>query len=238
MMTSLLLAYLCLEPPAALAQAGALYRTGDCAGAAALYGPVVDAHPQRLGLRLNLARCLAGAGRMGDAIAEAETVVRADPTDAGGVRLWWQLRLAADAQPATGEWLVLLGRLTASSWSAGIVTAWGLAMMLGAYLLPTHRRAWLLGAVALPCLILTIGVTSIAAAAAQPDRVVTVTTATLRAGNGWSYPPAPWLGRRVSVADGTVAVVHKEAANGWRQVFLPDGRVGWLPPGSTRKLPW
>jgi SH3-like domain-containing protein len=34
-----------------------------------------------------------------------------------------------------------------------------------------------------------------------------------------------------------VVVVRAEAVNGWRQIRLADGRLGWLPPGVTRKLP-
>lgn len=223
-------------PLAALAEAAQLYAAGDCAAAAAMYKPIVAAFPDRPGLRLNYARCLAGAGRRGEALLAAAIALHQKPSDWRAWRFWLRLRDEASAPVTTQEWLLWSARLTVSPvgsaavlvciifwwWSQRHATAqrWRHAGLL---LLPA---IWWLAQLAL----------SAAPVWSSPLLVVTQ-NAWLRAGNGWSYPPAPWLGQRATITDGTVVRLQHAAANGWVQVASPDGRTGWLPTTVAARLP-
>jgi hypothetical protein len=159
-----------------------------------------------------------------------------NPSDWRAWRLWLRLRNQAAAPLTTDEWLLWSARLAVSMPSSAAVLAclvvWWWRQRSSTAL--SWRHASLL---ALPTLWWLGLLTQFTAPVWFSPHLVATRDATLRAGNGWSYPPATWLGQRASLVDGAVVRLRTLAANGWIQVTCPDGRIGWLPATVTVRLP-
>jgi hypothetical protein len=72
---------------------------------------------------------------------------------------------------------------------------------------------------------------------AQPAAVVRLDGTVLRHGNGLSYPPHGHQGVPIRLAAGVEAVVRTQRANGWVQLELPGGTIGWVPQDAVYLVP-
>lgn len=244
---TLLLAMLlaCIEPaselaaesPPSIEQGRAAYGRGEYANAAAIFEQRALTEPASPALRLDLARCLWGAGRRGDAIATVSQVHAQHPLHLPALRLLWQFRAASETPWTASEGFEHLIR----GWfSAEAGLAWlGLAVLFGGvtWLWPEQRRlgrrvVLAAGLIGLATLILAVYTWTVP----RPRVVVTVPRAVLRIGCGTTYPPALWLGRPIVVSDGAAGSIQAQRPNGWLQVAFGSGRIGWLPGEWVRPL--
>lgn len=223
-------------PPAPLVEAARLYASGDCAAAAAMYEPIVAVFPDLPALGLNYSRCLAGAGRKGEALLAATSALKQDPSDWRAWRLWLRLRVEAAAPVTAEEWLLWSARLANSTPISAAVLAC-LVVWWWRLRVSTAPHCWHAILLAWPMLWWLGVLTQLTAPAWFSPQLVVIRDVLLRAGNGWSYPPAPWLGQRANLANGAVVRLRTAADNGWIQVVCPDGRIGWLPATVTVQLP-
>jgi hypothetical protein len=67
----------------------------------------------------------------------------------------------------------------------------------------------------------------------RPAAVVRVDGVVLRQGNGLSYPPHVNQGLPIRLAAGVEALVRTRRANGWVQLELPGGKLGWVPQDAV-----
>jgi hypothetical protein len=58
----------------------------------------------------------------------------------------------------------------------------------------------------------------------------------LRQGNGLSYPPVTANGIPIRLAEGVEARVRTERSNGWSQIELPEGTLGWVPSSALLRM--
>jgi len=66
----------------------------------------------------------------------------------------------------------------------------------------------------------------------RPAAVLKHQGAILREGNGLSYAAVVHDNRRINLAPGVEALVLAERNNGWVQLRLSDGTIGWVPTES------
>ena len=64
----------------------------------------------------------------------------------------------------------------------------------------------------------------------QPRGVILATKVEVRAA------PSPGATAQFDLHTGTAVVLRREAEGGWREIEVPDGRSGWVPPGSLEAL--
>lgn len=69
--------------------------------------------------------------------------------------------------------------------------------------------------------------------ATQSMAVVKYQGTQLREGNGFTYPVVARDQARINLAAGVEATLLAESSNGWVQVKLTDGSVGWVPTDSV-----
>lgn len=63
----------------------------------------------------------------------------------------------------------------------------------------------------------------------RPFAVMRLDATPLRQGNGISYPVQVHQGLPIRLGIGVEALVVTERDNGWVQIALPGGRLGWVP---------
>jgi hypothetical protein len=227
---ALLLCALSSQPGPALELAAKWHEAGRCELAAALYDRLAPPPGQPRGefyLAQGNAHFLAGhlaeairAYRRADQLlyrdarvqanlAEARSLVVDAPRDRG-----WQLSTRPEENWISAAVVYLLAWVALACWLQR----------------PTRRR--LLLAVVLFASFLgvfALVVRESLQARRQPFAVVADAEVLLRRGNGDSYAPVMAADTRVRVLRGTEVTVRTSRANGWLQVELPSGVVGWLP---------
>jgi uncharacterized protein YgiM (DUF1202 family) len=70
----------------------------------------------------------------------------------------------------------------------------------------------------------------------RPGGVLKSQGTVLREGNGLSYPMVTRDNARISLAAGVEVLVLAKRSNGWVQIQLADGTVGWAPTDSVYLL--
>ncbi len=215
-------------PRALLVLADKMFQQGNHAGAADIYDRFVESGSQDGRLFLNQGNAHFLAGNLGQAILAYRRAERWIPNDA---RLRANLadargRVLDSPAPSGSFWPeVRLSRplaliFYAAGWLGIVLWVWG-----------RDRRPIVAAIVLWAAAGLLCG--SVArleyADAVRPVAVVAADGVILRKGNGEAYPPKEVNKIAVRLNRGVEARVLSQRSNGWLQIELADGLVGWAP---------
>jgi hypothetical protein len=217
----------------ALLNAQRLFDRGDYAGAAVLYDRLAAQGVNNGTFYLNQGNAHFMAGHLPEAILAYHRAERFMPSHPELRANFAEARRRVIDPPTLPEeatgWLPTAPRATQIRLAlAGYVAAWGL------FLVWLWRPArWLLcsaililgGSIVLGCLCYQ----GDRGDQEQPFAVVTQDNVVLRQGNGLTYAPVVHQGLPVTLHRGTELRVQCQRSNGWLQVELLNGLLGWLP---------
>jgi hypothetical protein len=116
---------------------------------------------------------------------------------------------------------------------AGVLVLWGIANWL--FLLvwrPKYLKATVVSLIVGWLLAFLLYFDKIDVAQ-RPYLVVAADDVELRQGNGLSYPAKVSAGREIRLHAGTEGRLRSARPNGWVQIELPDGQLGWVERGQV-----
>lgn len=141
------------------------------------------------------------------------------------------------AQPPTPDWVHRTQEFVLYAFPVLLL----LTVVGGAYLVRRNWRRHRLTRAAAWCVVWFAALLALYFAV-RPDRgpaaVVRQDGVVLRQGNGLSYPPHVHQGLPVRLAAGVEGVVRVRRPNGWVQVELSTGAVGWVPQDAVYFVEW
>lgn len=219
------------EPLETLRTAEQRFEAGDYRGAAALYDQLASAgvgsrtfydNQGKLhflaGNRPQAIRAYRRATRWGGTADELTNLrdALAQAGDEAGRTAWgtgirqplWMYPLGIKVAVALAIWTMMTS-LSLRIWRPNYLRALGGGVVVG----------WLLA------LLLYVDQRDIAQ---HPYLVVAADDVPLRQGNGYTYPVRVAAGKEIRLHAGAEGRFHGERANGWVQIELPDGLVGWV----------
>jgi tetratricopeptide (TPR) repeat protein len=215
-----------------LAAAERLFECGKYAEAAALYDRYAQSGPEAAPFYRNQGNLHFLAGHLPQAILAFRRFVRLTTINGDVYTNWRDARKMSRTEPGATAWG---GRLGLSLWLwplwlktalAALVWLIGTAVM---FLGLRTRLLWLaLGSIVLGWSLSVAIYFQEKGVDQHPFAVVAEDEVTLRQGNGLSFPPTRANGKQVVLHSGTEARIRCERPNGWVQLELPDGRIGWV----------
>ena len=239
LLATLLLASLAAADPADdLARAAELHAAGEFEAAAALYDRLAQQAPRGGRFYLNQGNAHFLAGHLPEALLayrRAERTIPNDPRLRANLAEARGLVLDPLAPPPDGEpaWLPRLSRpLRVRLALAGYTLAWAV-LAVGAW-----RGGWWPAAAAGVLLTgaLLCGLTAARAEwrdERNPLAVVAADGVVLRTGNGEAYPAHLVNGVEARLNRGVEARARGQRKNGWVQLELANGMVGWVPRSAV-----
>jgi hypothetical protein len=221
-------------PVEALALAGWLHHAGEYEAAAAIYDALqAQGHGDgRFSLNHGNAHFL--AGNLPEAILAYRRAERLIPNDARLRANLAEARRAVVDAPTGRE-------ATSSSWAPQLSRPFQVRLAFGCYLaawialgfsLLQSARWPYLGGLALLLVAIGLGLAVYGVEARDRERPVVIVTGdgvALRRGNGVSYPLVEVNGVAVKLNRGVEGRVRATRPNGWVQLALDNGLVGWVP---------
>ncbi len=215
-----------------LAAAEQLFLAGKYAEAAAIYDRCAASGPQSAAFYRNQGNLHLLAGNPPRAILAFRQFVRLTTIHTDVYTNWREARSLAGAEPGQTAWS---GRLGLSFWLyplwmktalAAVVWFLGTTTM---YLAMRSRPRWFaIGGLDLGWSLAVALFFHERDVDQHPFLVVAQDNVVMRQGNGLSFPPLRANGKDVTLHSGTEARKRGERPNGWVQLELPDGRIGWV----------